>query len=86
MKDASLREISMAIPKIQKQNIINALKYIDEKGVPNQYESTTYVLVANNGKKYPPKYVIAVADYLANGTAINTENFNSVEARNYLEH
>lgn len=76
----------MAIPKIQKADIINALKYIDKNEVPNRNESTTYVLVANDGKKYPPKYVIAVADYLANGTEIDTEGFNAVEAKNYLEH
>ena len=37
------------------------------------------------GKKYPPKYVVAVADHLANGTDISTTGFNAVEAKNYLE-
>lgn len=63
----------MAIPKITRQNVLDALKYIDENGVPFRNQSTQYDLVAEDGKKYPPKYVIAVADHLANGSAISTE-------------
>ena len=75
----------MAIPKLKKQNIIDALKFIDEKGVPDHNASVKYALVSGDGKKYPPKYVVAVADYLANGTDISTTGFNAVEAKNYLE-
>ena len=75
----------MAIPKLKKQNIIDALKFIDEKGVPDHNASVKYVLVSGAGKKYPPKYVVAVADHLANGTDISTTGFNAVEAKNYLE-
>ena len=75
----------MAIPKIKKQDIINAIKYIDENGVPSHNQSMKYELVTEDGKKYPPKYVVAVADHLANGTEISTENFHAVEAKGYLE-
>lgn len=75
----------MAIPKLKKQNIIDALKFIDEKGVPDHNASVKYALVSGAGKKYPPKYVVAVADHLANGTDISTNGFNAVEAKNYLE-
>lgn len=75
----------MAIPKIKKQDIIDALKYIDENGVPFHNQSTKYELVTESRKKYPPKYVVAVADYIANGTDISTEGFNAVEAKSYLE-
>lgn len=75
----------MAIPKLKKQDVIDALKFIDENGVPEHNTSVKYVLVSENGKKYPPKYVVAVADHLANGTDISTESFNSVDAKNYLE-
>lgn len=75
----------MAIPKLKRQDILNALKFIDENGVPEQNTSVKYVLVSENGKKYPPKYVVAVADHLANSTDISTESFNSVDAKNYLE-
>ena len=53
--------------------------------VPEHNTSVKYVLVSENGKKYPPKYVVAVADHLANSTDISTESFNSVDAKNYLE-
>jgi len=67
----------MAIPKIKKQNVIDALKYIDEHGVPSQNQSTKYELITEDGKKYPPKYVIAVAAHLENGVDITTDGFNA---------
>lgn len=75
----------MAIPKLKRQDILNALKFIDENGVPEQNVSTKYVLVSEDGNKYPPKYVVAVAGQ-ASGVDISTEDFNSVEAKNYLSH
>lgn len=75
----------MAIPKISEQNIADALKYIDEKGAPFHDQSTKYELVTEDGKKYPPKYVIAVAAHIATGEEINTEVFNAVEAKSYLQ-
>ena len=65
--------------------VIPTLKFIDEKGVPDHNASVKYALVSGAGKKYPPKYVVAVADHLANGTDISTTGFNAVEAKNYLE-
>lgn len=75
----------MAVPKLSKQDIVNALKFIDEKGVPEHNVSMKYLLVSEDGKTYPPKYVVAVADHLANGTDISTESFGSEVARNCLE-
>ena len=57
----------MAIPNINQNDILEALKYIDENGVPLHNQRTRYELVREDGKKYPPQYVIAVADHLANG-------------------
>lgn len=75
----------MAIPKFKKEHIIEALRYIDENGVPFHNQSTKYELITEDGKRYPPKYVVAVADHLANGTDIATNGFNAVEAKGYLE-
>ena len=75
----------MAIPKIKEQDIIDALKYIDENGVPLQNQSTKYELISEDGKKYPPKYVVAVAAHIATREEITTEGFNAVEAKNFLE-
>lgn len=75
----------MAIPKFDEKNIIEALKFIDENGVPDKNKSTQYVLVTEDGKKYPPKYVIAVADHIENGVEIATDGYNAVEAKGYFE-
>ncbi|WP_242830907.1 McrB family protein [Butyrivibrio fibrisolvens] len=74
----------MAIPKLTEQSIAEALKYIDEHGVPWQNESTVYELVVN-GKKYPPKYVVGVANHFANGEEISTQGYNAVEAKSFFE-
>lgn len=75
----------MAIPKIKEQDIIDALKYIDKNGIPFHNQSTKYELVTKDGKKYPPKYVIAMAAHIANGGDITTEGFNTVEAKSFLK-
>ena len=36
----------MAIPKLKKQDVIDALKFIDENGVPEHNTSVKYVLVS----------------------------------------
>ena len=75
----------MAIPKITKQNILDALKYIDENGMSSYHQSVKYELVTEDGTRYSPKYVVAVAAHIANGSEITTEGFNSVEAKSFLE-
>lgn len=75
----------MAIPKIDKQDIIKALKYIDANGIPSHHQSIKYDLVAENGKKYPLKYVVAVANHLANGAEVTTTTFHGTEARAFLQ-
>ena len=75
----------MAIPKVKKTDIIEALAFIDKNGVPFHNQSTKYELVTEDGKRYPPKYVVAVADHIANGVEISTGGFNAVEAKSYLE-
>lgn len=75
----------MAIPNIDEQSIKAAMEYIDKNGVPKSNESTQYDLVTEDGKHYPPKYLIAVASHLNNGTDIVADGFNAVEAKSYLE-
>ena len=75
----------MAIPSnLSRQAIMDALQYINRNGVPDKHKSTKYELVAESGEKYPPKYVIAVANHLANKTDIATDSYNAVEAKNFL--
>lgn len=75
----------MAIPEIKKNDILEAIKYIDENGVPPQNQSTKYELITEDGKKYPPKYVIAVADHLVNRKDISTSEFDAGEAKDFLQ-
>lgn len=75
----------MAIPKVSGEDILNALQFVDENGVPAHNKSTRYFLLGESGKSYPPKYVIAVANHLANGAAIDTSGYNAIEAKNYLK-
>ena len=75
----------MAIPNIPDGRIKEAFAYIDVHGVPWHHESTLYNVVSENGNKYPPKYVIAVANHLANGVEISTEDFHGTEARKFFE-
>lgn len=76
----------MAIPRnITRQDIIDAIQYIEKNGIPPHNQSTKYDLVGDSGEKYPPKYVIAVANHLANSTDISVEGYNAVEAKNFLE-
>ena len=75
----------MAIPQISDENIQKAFQYIDENGVPFHNQSTKYELVLDDGRKYPPKYVVAVAATISTGRNISTDDFNALEAKNYLE-
>ena len=74
----------MAIPQISEQNIKDAIAYIDENGVPDTNKSVKYEVVLESGKKYPPKYLIAVAAHFATGDAIKTTGYNAVEAKNFF--
>lgn len=75
----------MALPLVNKQDILKALEYIDDNGIPSHHQSVKYDLVAENGKKYPLKYVVAVANHLANGAEITTTTFHGTEARAFLQ-
>ena len=65
----------MSIPKLTKSDIEKALKYIDENGIPEKNKIKKYEMLVE-AKKYPPKYVVAVANHLANGTDISNDAFN----------
>jgi len=74
----------MAIPELSKQNILEALKWIDGNGVPDHKQSKEYDLITEDGKKYPPKYVIEVAAKIAVGADLSGNDFTSGEARALL--
>ena len=75
----------MGIPKVSQGDILRALQYIDENGIPDKNKSVRYFLIGEGGKTYPPQYVIAVANHLANGAAIQTDEYNALDAKTYLK-
>lgn len=80
----ALQRVSRLLPDVKKADVLQALKYIDSNGVPPGRQSRTYELVAPDGKTYPPKYVIAVADSLVHGGPVTVGMYNAVSAKNRL--
>ncbi len=66
---------------ITKQSVINAIKQIDEEGVPKGHESTKYNLIYN-GKLYPPKYTLALANLIENSVFLESDQFNGGKETN----
>lgn len=72
------------IPKeLKRYHFSKAAKEIDKNGVPKSRESYVYDLVLN-GKLYPPKYVISIANKYLAGTEFLPTKFNAVEAKDYF--
>ena len=59
---------------ITKEHFLNAIREIDEKGVRKGRDSTTYDLL-HEGKAYPPKLVMSLANKYANREELNPESF-----------
>jgi len=74
------------IPKnISKNHIINAIKMVEKNGIPSGRESAKFNLLYE-GKIYPPKYVVALANQIANGEILKSSVFNGgLETNGFLE-
>jgi hypothetical protein len=69
---------------VKKEDIIKALKFIDQNGTPKNRLSAKYNLY-HNKKNYPPKYVISIATKIATGKELEPSEFNGgVETNNFL--
>lgn len=66
---------------ITREHIIKALEEIDKSEVPPQRDSEIYDLEHNN-KKYPPKYVISMANKYANHNELNPSAFSGGDESN----
>lgn len=67
------------IPKnIKRKDILKAINEIREKGFPPRRKADKY-LVEYKGIYYPPKYVISLANYYANGGQLKFDDFYSGE-------
>ena len=77
----------MPIPdNINAKHVLEAIAKIDIDGVPGNRKSTKYFL-QKEGRLYPPKYAISLANYFANGEMLsaNPQVFNTYQAQSYLE-
>lgn len=66
---------------IQREHILRAITEIKEQGCPPHNGSTKYDLIYL-GKRYPPKYVISLANKFANGKLFDVSRFSSGEETN----
>lgn len=74
----------MAIPQnINREHIKRAISEISIENIPPQRLEQHYSLI-EDGKSLPPKYVISIANKFANGVELSSEEFKSIEARNFL--
>lgn len=70
---------------ISGSDIVAALAYIDQNRVPPRRDSTVWDLIYK-GKRYPPKYVICIANRYINGIELIGNEFSGgPEANSFLE-
>ncbi|PWK18559.1 EVE domain-containing protein [Xanthomarina spongicola] len=81
----------MIFDRVKKEHILHAIKDFEEKGYPKEFgPSSTYDLVYES-KHYPPKAIMAYANYHAEGRAIEryfkgglgTDCFNAFEKNGF---
>lgn len=63
---------------LSRSHIEQAIRYIDEHGIPKGRNSTIYSL-RHDGRLYPPKYVIALAFKLATGHQLSPDDHSGGE-------
>ena len=72
-----------AIPgNIAKEHIIQAIIEIDSNSIPEKRKSKNHFII-HNGKRYPQKYVLSLANKFANGKEL--EDFNANQAQNFFK-
>jgi len=70
---------------ITKEHIIQAIEKIERDGIHNTKRLSTKYLLDYDGKTYPPKYVISIANEFANNEYLGHDKFIATEARRFLE-
>lgn len=68
---------------LRRKHFTSAAAEIDKNGVPTRRKSCRYDLFLN-GKTYPPKYIISIANKYLNGTELSSKKFSAIEAKDYL--
>lgn len=71
----------MIPPNITREHIIQALDEIRNNEIPWHRESVRWCILYN-GKEFPPKYVIGVANRFANGVELGPHEFSGGDETN----
>jgi hypothetical protein len=70
---------------IEREHIIKAIREIDSNGILPGRESRSFLLIFE-GKRYPPKYVLSLANKFANGEELDPSRFSGgQETNNFLK-
>ena len=70
---------------IEREHIIKAIREIDSNGIPSGRESRKFCLIFE-GKQYPPKYVLSLANRFATGEELDPSEFSGgQETNNFLK-
>lgn len=78
-------EVAMIPTNISREHILKAIQYVDTCGIPKSRLSRKHS-VKYNGRLYPPKYLISIANKYANDTELEPTCFSGgYEANSYLE-
>ena len=68
---------------IKREHILKAIGEIGIKGIPSGRKSKKFSLVFN-GKQYPPKYTLTLANKYANGKELKPDDFSGGKESNYF--
>jgi len=73
--------------EILRPHLLEAAKIIDREGIPDRRKSTKYNVLVNQ-RKYPPKYLVAIASKLATGKTIPSQAYIMAVLRqtDFLDH
>ncbi len=75
----------MISSNIEREHIIKAIREIDSNGILPGRESRSFLLIFE-GKRYPPKYVLSLANKFANGEELDPSRFSGgQETNNFLK-
>lgn len=81
----------MLFDKVTREHILQGIKDFEEKGLPNEFDSSTSYDLVYEGKKYSSKAIMAYANYHAEGRkiedyfggGIGTPCFNALESNGF---
>ena len=70
---------------ITQEHIIKAIQEIEslKESIPHHRQSVNYDVIYE-GKRYPPKFVISLANKFANGKELDSNEFDAIEAKTFL--